>query len=132
MLLYKLLQNFSIFFPFITEEIYQNIFGKEKSIHLTKIEELKYNYKDELSFGNMIVDIISSIRGTKTNNNVSLKTPVNKLDIALNDKLLKAIELAEQDFKATLNIVNLNKKMVDIKTYEIKKIELADINNNLF
>ena len=41
-LLYKLLQDFSIFFPFITEEIYQELYHDEKSIHLTKIKELAY------------------------------------------------------------------------------------------
>ena len=36
MILYKLLQDFSIYFPFITEEIYQELYKDKKSIHITR------------------------------------------------------------------------------------------------
>ena len=37
---YKLLQDFSIFFPYITEEIFQELYHNNKSIHITEIEPL--------------------------------------------------------------------------------------------
>ena len=106
-ILYKLLQNFSIYFPFITEEIYMEIYGKEKSIHLTEIKELDYKYEEELLFGNIICDIISDIRGYKSINNLSLKTEIKLLDISLSKDLIKALEESIKDFKATLFINEL-------------------------
>ncbi len=122
-ILYKLLQDFSIFFPFITEEIYQELYHNEKSIHLTEIKPLTFNFDNELKNGDIIIDIISLARGEKSNNNVSLKTPIRNLDLGLNKDLKEAIELSIKDFKATLFIENLNINEID-KDYEINKIEL--------
>ena len=118
-ILYKLLQDFSIYFPFITEEIYQELFSKEKSIHLTKIEQLEYDFEDEINTG----DIISKIRGEKSNNNLSLKTEVKLLDLSLNKNLMEAINSMIQDFKATLFIDELVLNEIE-ENYLINKIEL--------
>ena len=121
-ILYKLLQDFSIFFPFITEEIYQEIYHDKKSIHLTEIKELKISYGKERYLGDDIIDIISQIRGEKTKNSVSLKTPIKLLDISLNKDLEEAINSSLKDFKATLFIENL--KISSIK-------EGYKVNNNI-
>ncbi len=123
LILYKLLQDFSIFFPYITEEIYQELYHDKKSIHITEIKPLTFNFKDEIKNGNAIVDIISMARGEKSDKNVSLKTPIKNLELSLNKELKEAIELSIKDFKATLFIQNL--KMNEIKKdYKIKNIEL--------
>ncbi len=122
-MLYKLLQDFSIFFPFITEEIYQELYHDKKSIHLTEIKPLEFEFNKEIKNGNDMVDIISQARGEKSNKNVSLKTPIKNLNLSLNKKLKEAIELSIKDFKATLFIENLNIKDVD-DGYTIDKIEL--------
>ncbi len=126
-LLYKLLQDFSIFFPFITEEIYQEIYHKEKSIHLTEIKEFNFNFKDEAKLGDLMVDIISTARGEKTANNVSLKTPIKNLELAVSKELEDAIKKSIKDFKATLFIENLSFQENSLLG-EIKKIEL-DLEN---
>ncbi len=105
--LYKLLQDFSIYFPFITEEIFQELYHNEKSIHLTRIKPLNYNFKDEIKFGNIICEIISIVRGEKSKNNLSLKTPVKALNISCEKSLIFAINNSIKDFKATLFIENL-------------------------
>ena len=128
MLLYKLLQDFSVFFPFITEEIYQELFKEEKSIHLTNIKELKYNFKEEARIGDQIVDIVSIARGEKSNNNLSLKTPIKTLDLSLSSELKDAINKSIKDFKATLFIDNLVINDIE-KDYEINKIELEKEEN---
>ncbi len=127
-LLLKLLQNFSIYFPFITEEIYQALYHQEKSIHLTTIKPLEYKFEEEMEYGDLIMDIISEIRGVKTNANVSLKTPVKLLEINVNSKLDQAIDEAIKDFKATLAIGDLN-KIVSESKYCIKNVEL-DLEDN--
>ena len=121
-LLYKLLQDFSIFFPYITEEIYQELY-KGKSIHLTQIEPLTFDFANELKNGEILIDIISQARGEKTNNNVSLKTPIKNLKLAVNDVVKSSINEAIKDFKATLFIQNLEMENCN-GTYEIKQIEL--------
>lgn len=126
-LLYKLLQDFSVFFPFITEEIYQNLYHDKKSIHLTEIKELHNSFDKEMKLGDQIIEIISIARGEKTNNNVSLKTTIKILDIDVNAELKNAIEKSVKDFKATLFINEL--KLNEIKKdYKIRTIEL-DIEN---
>ena len=75
------MQDFSIFFPFITEEIHQDIYHDNKSIHTTEIKPLCYNFNKEVINGDSICEIISTVRGEKSNNNLSLKTPVKELNI---------------------------------------------------
>ena len=124
-LLYKLLQNFSIYFPFITEEIFQELYKDNKSIHLTEIKTLEFNFEEELKYGNMICDIISSVRGEKSINNLSLKTEVKELDLSCEEKLKDAINSSIKDFKATLFISRLLLNDAD-KDYQIIKIELSE------
>ena len=128
-ILYKLLQDFSIFFPFITEEIYQELYKEQKSIHITEIKPLEFNFEFEIKNGDLIMEIISQARGEKTNNNVSLKTPIKNLDLSLNKELEYAINASIKDFKATLFIENLNIKSTH-KDYEVNKIELNLENND--
>ncbi len=122
-ILYKLLQDFSIYFPYITEEIYQELYHDNKSIHITEIKPLNYSFDNEIINGDLIIDIISQARGEKSNNNLSLKTPIKNLDLSLNNELKEAINKSIKDFKATLFINNLIINACD-KDYTINKIEL--------
>ncbi len=121
-ILYKLLQKFSIFFPFVTEEIFQEIYHNASSIHMTLIEELNYNF-EEVKLGDSLVEIISIARGAKTEANVSLKTPIKDLELALSEKLEKALNEAMPDFKATLFIEHLKISNIT-QNYEVVKLEL--------
>lgn len=121
-LLYKLLQNFSIFFPFITEEIYQELYRDNKSIHLTTIKPLNYNFETEIKNGDLIIDMISQARGEKSKNNLSLKTPIKLLEINCTEDLKKSIEACIKDFKATLFIEELILNIDD--NNKITKLEL--------
>ena len=123
MILYKLLQDFSVFFPYITEEIYQEIYHDNKSIHLTRIKQFDYSFDKEVTSGDLICEIISAVRGEKSSNNLSLKTPVKELNIDCSSDIKSAIESSIQDFKATLFIENLTINEVD-KNYRINKIKL--------
>ncbi len=122
-LLYKLLQDFSIFFPYITEEIYQELYHQEKSIHITEIKPLEFNFAEEVKNGDLIVEIISQARGEKSNNNLSLKTPIKLMEISVDKDLKKALEASSKDFKATLFIENLNLNEYN-KGYKIDNIQL--------
>lgn len=122
-ILYKLLQDFSIFFPFITEEIYQELYHDLKSIHLTEIKTFDYEFDNEVKNGDKIIEIISIARGEKTNNNVSLKTVIKNLTLSASNELSMAINSCLKDFKATLFIDNLDMLIID-DGYLVDKIEL--------
>lgn len=127
MLLYKLLQDFSVFFPFITEEIYQDIYYDKKSIHITEIKSLNYLFDNEVINGDLMCEIISAVRGEKSSNNLSLKTPVKELNIDCSIGVKDAIKLSEKDFKATLFIENLIINDTE-KDYKINKVILDNEN----
>ncbi len=128
MLLYKLLQDFSVFFPFITEEIYQDIYHDMKSIHITEIKPLNYSFDDEMLNGDLMCEIISAVRGKKSSNNLSLKTTVKELDIDCSAGIKDAIKQSEKDFKATLFIEKLILNDIE-KDYKINKVVLDTENS---
>lgn len=64
-LLFKLLQDFSIYFPFITEEIFQELYHSHPSIHNTEIIPLNFDFEKEIELGNQIIEIISQARRSK-------------------------------------------------------------------
>lgn len=127
-LLYKLLQDFSIFFPYITEEIYHGLFGGDViSIHKSEIKITSQNFAEERGLGDELVEIIGIVRGEKTQNKVSLKTVVDVLNISMSKKLLNACQKASMDFKATLYVKNLS--LLDNQKdrgYVINSIRLED------
>lgn len=132
-LLFKLIQAFSIYLPYVTEEIYHELYMNDMnipSIHITSIENLKIEDKNKetyLNIGNTIMEIISELRGEKTNNNVSLKTPFSIVEIDVNSNILDGITKAEKDFKATVTIENLklNDKQTSLENnFNILKSEL--------
>lgn len=132
-LLFKLIQAFSIYLPYVTEEIYHELYMNDMnipSIHITSIENLNIEDKNKeiyLNIGNTIMEIISELRGEKTNNNVSLKTPFSIVEIDVNSNILEGITKAEKDFKATVTIENLklNDKQTSLENnFNILKSEL--------
>ena len=132
-LLFKLIQAFSIYLPYVTEEIYHELYMNDMnipSIHITSIENLNIEDKNKeiyLNIGNTIMEIISELRGEKTNNNVSLKTPFSIVEIDVNSDILEGITKAEKDFKATVTIENLklNDKQTSLaNNFNILKSEL--------
>ena len=104
-----------------------DIFTKEYPSILKKLPELtlelNFNFDEYILNGDLIIEIMSSARGEKTINNVSLKTPIKNLTIELDKELKEAIELSIKDFKATLFIDNLELEDGSEK-YKIRKIEL--------
>lgn len=128
-MLEKLLQMFSTFFPFVTEEIYSEIFKEKfeenKSIHLSKLNLSENIANPEiLSDGEKLMEIVGIARGEKTKEGVSLKTEIENLDIEISKNLKNAFEKAEKDLKASLFIQNLNLEEKDIDGFKIKEIKL--------
>ncbi len=105
--LYGMLKCFAIYIPHITEEIYQGYFAKEegvKSVHQCRIEPIvtKEFSEEENGVGKTAVRIISELRRYKSENNVSLKTEIDKVEVVLPDGM--DLGDALEDIKATCSV----------------------------
>ena len=107
----------------MTEEIFQEIYHDAPSIHTTEIRPLDRDYAQEVKYGNQMLEIVSLARGAKTNHNVSLKTPIKQLTLAVNEAFRKAMEEAIKDLKATLFIENLTLEASD-QIFEMEEMTL--------
>ena len=93
------------FLPHITEEIYSQYYQrheKDDSIHISPwpvCEEIKTTGLKE---GIMIKDIISEIRGWKSNQGIALNAPLKKVEIA--GKSAQAIKSYSELIQSTLNL----------------------------
>lgn len=100
--LLAMLKMFGIYLPHITEEIYQNTFKssqKESSLHNMQLTPLPEEVdKDFISKGEEVCNIVSQIRGYKTENKLSLKTKLTKIEIITKNK--EFFESVEDDIKA--------------------------------
>ena len=95
--LLEMLKMFGIYLPHLTEEIYQNTF-KEKvgveSVHNLELSSLPVELDKELNKkGEEVCDVVSRIRGYKTDNKLSLKTKLEKVTITTqNVDFFKSVE----------------------------------------
>ena len=105
----NMLKCFSIYFPHITEEIYQDYFRKyedKKSIHILSLSEINFDYTNSaLKYGEEVMEIISILRKYKSENNLSLKTELEKVIITAEN--LDFIKASENDIAATCSCKNV-------------------------
>ena len=105
-LLLTILKMMAPFMPHITEEIYHNYFSErenKKSIHISRwpsVDETLSNLEAEEA-GNLAVDIISSVRKYKTENNISMNAPLNKIIINCKKTEEDVLKLVVKDIKTT-------------------------------
>ncbi len=94
--LFGMLQLFAIYLPHITEEIYQSYFVEfegEKSIHLTQINEIEADYDENIiKNGDEVVDVVSFVRGYKSENNYSMKEELDEVTIVGYSDFLKTVD----------------------------------------
>jgi valyl-tRNA synthetase len=89
--LYKILQLLAPVMPHITEEIYQTMYNgivKSSSIHSTPwppFDKSRINEEAE-EYGDLVMSLISQIRREKSENKMSLNTPVKLLTIYTEDE----------------------------------------------
>ncbi|MDP4089875.1 MAG: valine--tRNA ligase [Bacillota bacterium] len=101
-ILLGILKLYAIYVPHITEEIYQDFykaFEEESSIHRMKWEQQETGDPEAIHFGEACKSILGEIRKYKTERNMSMKEPVNKLTIQAEEKLIKKLEATIKDLK---------------------------------
>lgn len=108
--LYEVTRLFAPFLPFITEEVYQEIFKaneKKKSVHLTEWPEAREEEKSEYysSLGREANKIIAGIRSYKTGNSLAMNAYLKEATVfikgvgELRDKLEEASEIIRNTAK---------------------------------
>ncbi|EKD23462.1 MAG: hypothetical protein ACD_82C00024G0002 [uncultured bacterium] len=93
---------YATYIPHVTESIYQTLYKKHEeinSLHQTKFENIQINkyFPESSKTMEYILDIVEQIRKLKSNNQLSLKTEIDNLEIySLNNEVLKTIRNNEQ------------------------------------
>jgi valyl-tRNA synthetase len=85
-----LLKLFAPFLPFVTERIYQNLYAEaetQKSIHQASWPTFDHGEINEEyeKIGYILVEIASTVRRYKSEQNISLGTPIKRLQFATGD-----------------------------------------------
>lgn len=98
-----ILRMYAIYIPHITEEIYQDFFrGFEKKLSIHQLKWIKEGniYSSCIEFGDVIKDILKEVRKYKSDRGLSLKEPLNRIEINAPDSMLSSIELTRKDLIA--------------------------------
>jgi valyl-tRNA synthetase len=125
--LLTVLKLYSPIIPFITEEIYQNLFRKYEndiSIHNSSWPEFEKDFIDKGAeeTGDMAVSIISAVRQYKSKKGLALNSPFEKLVIECDPKIEKKIKDIFEDIKETVKVKNIEfgKGDIVLENYDIK------------
>ncbi|MBC8495385.1 valine--tRNA ligase [archaeon] len=117
--------------PFFTEEIYHLYFAdkeKLKSIHVSEWPKYDSKLVDESieKTGDIAIEIISAVRKHKSEQSISLKTPVKNLTIECEEDMKKQLEEYLPDIKAVTNAekIEFNKGTVKLDCDIKIKVEI--------
>ena len=103
--LFNILKMYAIYVPHITEYIYCEFFKayeKTVSIHLMTWEKVDSVDEDILQFGEEIKAVIFDMRKCKSENNLSLRTEMEMLEVK-SEKFLEWFKESEKDLMACCN-----------------------------
>lgn len=110
-----ILKLFAPFTPFITEEIYRNLY-KDESIHVQPWPELKEYDEKAVKLGDLAVRIIEAGRKWKSENNISLGSEIEKVVVSCEEDIS---EIAE-DIKETLRAKEIETRKGEFRV-ELKR-----------
>ncbi len=82
--LLEMLKMFGVYLPHVTEEIYQNTYKVHEgtvSLHNMTFSHIMDSDEALNALGDEVCDVVSTARGYKTDNKISLKTPLTLLTI---------------------------------------------------
>jgi len=109
--LLNILKVGAIYFPHVTEEIYQDFFKEKegtKSIHATKITDLCDEIDEELiKKGDFVVDVISGVRKYKSEHKLPLKTEIDSVTVKTTKENFDFLNSVEDDVKVVCRCNNI-------------------------
>jgi valyl-tRNA synthetase len=110
-LLETLLKLFAPYLPFITEEIYQGLFGaatelRQASLHRQAWPVVQPVYEDNHAeqFGDLLIAIASAVRRYKSERNLSLGTELAGLQLAVNPEQVETLQKAATDLMSICRV----------------------------
>ncbi len=126
-----ILQLFAPFFPYITEEIYQNLLQNESgigqysavSIHLTRWPEVEAALEDLTAeaIGESLVEIATAVRRFKSEHNLPLGSELSRVKLAIVDpSQVELIHAAVEDLMSitrarSIEIVRADEESIEIE-----------------
>lgn len=122
--LLEMLKMFGVYLPHIAEEIYQNTFKSTVgavSVHQLQFEDILNSDSDLNKLGDEVCDIVSQVRGYKTDNKISLKTIITKLSVySPNLDFVKKCNSDIKDATCAIDIeyINSDEKKVIVHGHE--------------
>lgn len=124
-----ILRLFAPFLPYITEEIYHQLYSYN-SVHnqsnWPSKEELIYDkYSEEM--GDNVIQILNIIRKIKADNNVSVKHLIKKLMIKADLREDKLDQSAQNDLQAVCNAETIEWMQSELETEDEKYIVNIDL-----
>ncbi len=124
-----ILRLFAPFLPYITEEIYHQLYSYN-SVHnqsnWPSKEELIYDkYSEEM--GDNVIQILNIIRKIKADNNVSVKHLIKKLMIKADLRKDKLDQSAQNDLQAVCNAETIEWMQSELETEDEKYIVNIDL-----
>lgn len=139
-LFYKLLTISSVIMPYISEEIYSNLFKQFKNLKSVHLEKWSLQYEkiseDSVNIGKLVVEIIKFLRMQKSKLQIPLNQSIRKVILISDKNQLKKIDNLKQDIKYTLRIDNFEiiaksqEKNIKEKSDLIQEIE--DLNITIY
>lgn len=114
-----ILKLYAIFTPHITEYIYQSFFRKienRDSIHDLKWCEIPMLKDKYLIFGDAIKEVVADIRKYKSENALSMRSELEKLDIKCDPSLIDMMIDSRLDLAACCNTskITVNKRRINL------------------
>ena len=98
---FHILQLYAPFLPFVTEQLYQELYCQQtniKSLHSTRLEpqtilpKMQETTREAIAH---ILHIVGEVRKQKSEQHVSLKTPLSNLTLIVSDETIKQLLTAE-------------------------------------
>lgn len=112
--LYNLLKMYSIYVPHLTEYIYIKGFKDfigETSIHLTTWPKVETINQKILDFGKIVVDVVGEARKYKTQNGLSMRTEMEKIEVVGAKEFEDMLKATEKDLIACTAALNVEYKL---------------------
>lgn len=132
------LKLFAVFFPHLTEEIYQNFYKQfegDKSIHLSSWPEAIIEDSSKEKAGENVKNYIQQVRSWKSEQGIALNAPIQALSTYASKKYIDSIKTSDFIIKSTLKYPDdhefiAGKPKVEEKITSIKPV-FAKIGPNL-
>jgi len=118
------LKLFAVFFPHLTEEIYQNQYAKfegDKSIHISSWPEPLIIDDEKEKAGEFVKSYISQVRSWKSEEGIALNAPIETSATYASKKVISQIKPNESIIKSTLKYPD-NHKFIEGKPSTEEKV----------